>query len=163
MKIVYHCFGGSHSSVTAAAIHLGILSSSRLPTVAELLRVPFFDEQLAENHGIFHFIGDDEFGNQVYIVGRRNLGRFFEPLMYGIARTMGISDNELLFVNTMPCVNWLMVVGGFLSRRLRLVPVGRPIVLEGTRRSFHNFVKLVDAVKTSKLVQRKVEVKGNQP
>ncbi|HBC94637.1 MAG TPA: hypothetical protein DCZ10_17500, partial [Pelotomaculum sp.] len=25
MKVIYHCHGGTHSSVTAAAIHLGML------------------------------------------------------------------------------------------------------------------------------------------
>jgi hypothetical protein len=31
MKIIYHCYGGTHSSVIAAAIHLGLLPEDRVP------------------------------------------------------------------------------------------------------------------------------------
>jgi hypothetical protein len=41
MKIIYCCYGGSHSSVTAAAIHLDMLPLTRKPTSAELLSIPF--------------------------------------------------------------------------------------------------------------------------
>ncbi|HEX3010797.1 MAG TPA: DUF3189 family protein, partial [Syntrophomonadaceae bacterium] len=37
MKIIYHCFGGSHSSVTAAAIHLGLIEKHRPPSMEELM------------------------------------------------------------------------------------------------------------------------------
>ncbi|MBO8168352.1 MAG: DUF3189 family protein [Thermoanaerobacteraceae bacterium] len=149
MKIIYNCFGGSHSSVTAAAMHLGLISENRVPTAEELKAIPYFDEQLAEDHGDFKYMGEDEQGNQVYVVGRRNLGSLFEPLIHGIARIFSISPKEYLIVNTMPCVNWIMVLGGILSRKLGMVSLGRPIVIYGTQQAHGNFVKLVNRVKTT--------------
>ncbi|HPZ72110.1 MAG TPA: DUF3189 family protein, partial [Peptococcaceae bacterium] len=32
MKIIYNCYGGAHSSVTAAALHLGLLPEARPAT-----------------------------------------------------------------------------------------------------------------------------------
>ncbi len=149
MKIIYHCFGGSHSSVTAAALHLGLIPETRLPKAGELKQIPYFDRQLVEDHGDFKYMGADSEGNEVYIVGKRNLGPMFEPLIRGLARVFSIPQDDLLIVDTMSCVNWLMVVGGILSRRLGIVCVGRPIVIFGTRQSHANFVKLVDQVKTT--------------
>jgi len=149
VKIVYHCFGGSHSSVTAAALHLGLIPETRLPTAAELNKIPYFDQQLAEDHGDFKYMGTDKEGNPVYIVGKRNLGPMFEPLIRGLARVFSIPQDDILVVDTMPCVNWIMVVGGILSRKLGIVSVGRPIVIHGTRQSHGNFVKLTDQVKTT--------------
>jgi xylulokinase len=44
MKIIYHCYGGSHSSVLAAAIHTGRLNPERLPTGEELMALPYFTQ-----------------------------------------------------------------------------------------------------------------------
>ncbi|GAW93234.1 DUF3189 family protein [Calderihabitans maritimus] len=148
MKIIYHCFGGSHSSVTAAAIHVGLLSSSAIPRGDQLMQVPYFDGQEKEDHGEFKYIGTDEFGNQVYVVGKRNLGEMFEPMMYGIGRLYGVSGKDVILVDTMPYVNWMMVVGGFLSRRLGLVRLGRPLVIWGTQQAFANFANMVETLKT---------------
>ncbi|MFA6694423.1 MAG: DUF3189 family protein, partial [Bacillota bacterium] len=38
MIIVYHCYGGTHSSVTAAALHLKKLHQN--PTANDLLKLP---------------------------------------------------------------------------------------------------------------------------
>jgi len=37
MKIIYHCFGGSHSSVLAAALHLGIIDKNKVPGMSEVV------------------------------------------------------------------------------------------------------------------------------
>lgn len=149
MKIIYHCFGGSHSSVTAAALHLGLIPETRLPSPQELKNIPYFDQQLAEDHGDFKYMGEDKEGNQVYIIGKRNLGSMFEPLIRGLARIFSIPQDEMLVVDTLPCVNWIMVLGGILSRKLGVVSVGRPIVIYGTSQAHGNFIKLVDQVKTT--------------
>ena len=56
-KIVFHCYGGSHSSVTAAGIYLGMLPGERTASAAELLGVPHYDRYEAVIHGRFRFIG----------------------------------------------------------------------------------------------------------
>jgi len=148
MKIIYHCYGGAHSSVTAAAIHTGKISHSHLPTDQELMSVPYFDQQEKGDHGRLKLMGVDEFGNEVYVVGKRHMGRVYENFVRGVAGLLGIPEAELVLVDTMPYVNWRMMVGGYTSRRLRLTAIGRPIVLSGTRGAYFKLSGLVNTVKT---------------
>ncbi|MFZ5686747.1 MAG: DUF3189 family protein [Bacillota bacterium] len=146
MKIIYHCFGGSHSSVTTAAIHLGLLEKGLIPSGQNLMNIPYFDRQTAADHGIFRFMGLDEEKNEVYIIGRRNY-KNFEPLVRGLADMLGINQEEIVLINTMPCVTWTMMLGGFLSRKLGWIKLGRPIVIHGTQQAYAQFHTLVDQVK----------------
>ncbi|NLU49240.1 MAG: DUF3189 family protein [Syntrophomonadaceae bacterium] len=146
MKIIYHCFGGSHSSVTAAAIHLGMLPTHRLPTSQELLAVPHFDKTGKNDFGIIREMGIDEYGNQVYVLGKKHLGERFNWVLQGMACLMGV-EQELVVVNTMVYVNWIMMVRGFLSRRAGVPLVGRPLVCLGTRRAYFDLAALVKTVK----------------
>ncbi|MBC7325806.1 MAG: DUF3189 family protein, partial [Moorella sp. (in: Bacteria)] len=143
MLVIYHCFGGSHSSVTAAAMHLGLLPRDRRPTAAELLALPYFDGRSKGEEGELKFMGTDLYGNRVYAVGKKNLGDRFEALLYGLAGAMGIPRQEILLLNISRQVNFLMRLGGFASRRLGLTPLGRPIVVWGTRRASSRLAELV--------------------
>lgn len=149
MNIIYHCFGGAHSSVTAAAIHLGWLAISKVPTYEELMEIPYFEVQINEDHGIFRYMGEDENHNKVYIIGRRNLKDDFEKLILGLAKIYGKDD--FLIVNTMPLVNWKMVVGGYLSRGLEIPKMGRAIVIKGVQDAFFKYTELVNKVKKNLL------------
>ncbi|MGB4505041.1 MAG: DUF3189 family protein [Syntrophaceticus sp.] len=144
-KIVYHCYGGSHSSVTAAGIHLGILPQERTATAAELLRVPHYDYHGSVTHGRFRFIGRDIYGNEVFVLGKRTAGPDVTILLYRIAELVGCGD-EICPVDTTFPINPLMVIGGFLSRRLNLVSLGRPIVLYGTQIAYPYLVKIAGDV-----------------
>lgn len=148
MDIIYHCYGGAHSSVTAAAIHLGLISEQRIPTAEELLALPFFDQTTDRDHGRLRYFGKDPAGNRVFIIGRRGLKDCFPTLVQSLASLLHVSREELLIVNTVTYVNWLMMLGGFTSRRLGWTRVGRPLVIKGTQKAFKNFVRLVKAVKT---------------
>ena len=147
MKIIYYCYGGSHSSVTAAAIHLGYLMPDKKPTSDALMRVPLFDRQTDKDHGKFTLLGQDEMGNEVYTCGCRSLGTKIEKTLYGIAKITNTTMDDVVFVDTLKGVNNLMRIGGFLSRKLRLVAIGRPIVIKGTQDAFNSFVKIVKHVK----------------
>ncbi len=144
MKVIYYCYGGSHSSVTAAAIHLGLLKER--PSYHQLLDIPYFDYQTKYQHGIIRCLGVDGNGTEVFFVGRRNY-KAFEQLVLSIADLLGTPRSELILVNTLPCTNWLMVIGGLLSRGLGLVSLGRPIVAWGTIMAFPRFTSLVKEVK----------------
>jgi hypothetical protein len=150
MKIIYHCFGGSHSSVTSAAVHLGLLKKENIPNGKKLMEIAYFDEQTATDHGIFKFMGLDEEHNEIYIVGRRNY-KNFEPLIMGLTELLGIKQEQIVLVNTMPCVNWTMRLGGFLSRKLGWIKLGRPIVIYGTQQAYAKFRILVNQVKLIRL------------
>jgi len=147
LHIIYNCYGGSHSSVTAACIHVGLLQDGVVPSSKELLQLPYFDRQVAKDHGLIRYIGEDDYGNKIYITSKHNLGRHYETIMRSIACIMEIPNEKLAFVDTMPYVNWLMVIGGFLSRRLGIVSIGRPIVVLGTQISFFKFSQLVNIIK----------------
>ncbi len=142
-KIIYRCFGGAHSSVVAAAIHLGQLKSDSLPTDEELMNLTLFDRQGKDAHGQLHFLGFDEQGRHIYSVGCRNAGASVEKTLKEVAGLMGVAG-DLHFVDTLRCVNIKMRVGGYLSRRWGLIKLGRPLVLDGTRQAFPNLVKLVE-------------------
>ncbi len=147
MKFLYYCYGGSHSSVTAAAIHLGILPSDRVPSAEEFMAVPNYDTQKEEEHGQYKLMGRDEKGNDVYIVGVENLGCLFERLIRGTAEIFGVRENDFELINSLRYVNNLMRIGGYMSRRMGLVSWGRPLVIRGTQAAYWDFVKLVSKVK----------------
>ncbi len=147
MKFIYHCYGGSHSSVTAAAIHLGFLNKDKKPKPEDLMGLPFFDKQTDKDHGLIKLMGKDEQGNEVYICGCRSLGSKMEAPLKQFAEVMKLQDNNVIFVDTLKGVNNLMRLGGYISRKLRLVSIGRPIVLIGTIKSFNKFVEIVEDVK----------------
>lgn len=148
MHIIYNCYGGSHSSVTAACIHSGLLKDNVIPTPGELLSLPYFDQQIAKDHGYIRYIGEDEWGNKIYISSKHNLSYHYETIMRSIACIMDYPNEKLLFIDTMPYVNWLMVIGGYFSRALGLIAIGRPIVILGTQISFFKFSHIVNLTKT---------------
>lgn len=147
MIIIYNCYGGSHSSVTASAIHLGLLPEDRVASDSELLNIPYYDAQVAKDHGRIRLMGSDQRGNQVFIASKRNLGKHYERIMREVLKIMGVEGKNVLFVDTMPYVNLWMVIGGYLSRRLGYKRLGRRIILFGTRQSYFKFVHLVQLVK----------------
>lgn len=145
-KIIYHCYGGAHSSVVAAAIHMGGLQTDRVPSPEELMKLTLFDKQTQDGHGLLHFFGFDEKGRQVYSVGCRSVGAAVEKALSGVAEILG-AEKELFFVDTLPCVNVKMRIGGYLSRRWQQITLGRPLVLQGTRDAFPTLVQLVAKTK----------------
>ena len=149
MKIVYYCWGGSHSSVTAAGIHLGLLPSSRIPSAKEFMAVPYYDKQTEDQHGVYWFMGIDEKGNEVFIIGVESLDSLFETVVKSSLRIFDIPEKEILLVNALKNANILMRVGGYLSRHLGLVSMGRPLVIRGTQVAYKDLVKLVEQIKQS--------------
>jgi hypothetical protein len=146
MIIIYHCFGGSHSSVTAAALHLKLLHRNRIPSNDELMKLPYYDKTTDADFGTLRYMGTDEFGNDVYVLGKKSLENRYANLLQGIARIVGAED-QILMVDCMARVNWSMKLGGFTSRRLRLVRIGRPVVTWGTRKEFSHLINLVETVR----------------
>lgn len=143
MKIIYHCYGGAHASPTAAAIHLGLLPSDRRPTFAELLKTPRFDEIGYWEHGKLFWAGVDTAGNEVYTLGRRNAAALVINLIKEFTRLVGGNPDDYYFVNCVQLLNPFMVTGGYSSRSLGWVGLGRPLVTFGTILSFPILVKIV--------------------
>ena len=143
MKIIYHCYGGSHSSVMAAALHLGLLPKDRIPNETNLMAIPYFDKTTNADFGSIRLMGKDEYNNEVYVLGKKNGGDRYSNLLRGIAQILG-EEEQLLAVNCMNRVNMFMKLGGFSSRKMGLVSVGRPVVVHGSRKAFLELVNLVE-------------------
>lgn len=141
------CFGRAHSSVVASAIHLGHLDPQRTPTVQELINLPLFDISEANDLGIPKFIGCDTEGCEIYIVGLNGCRVQGQSAIESLAAILAVPSREVLIVETLGAIGWLAKLGGFLSRQLHFVIVGRPIVAQGIIRSYDLLCELVESVK----------------
>ncbi|OPY58930.1 MAG: hypothetical protein A4E55_00536 [Pelotomaculum sp. PtaU1.Bin035] len=147
MKIIYHCYGGAHSSVTAASVHLGLLPVDRVPGREMFWDITFYDRQENDEHGHIFFMGRDENGNEVYFSARRSKPDVLENIFKDLAGIFDIPPDRYLLVNVMHNVNWIMKLGGCLSRRWGLIKIGRPIVTMGTQIAYFGIVGLVRQIK----------------
>lgn len=143
MKVIYHCYGGAHSSVLAAALHLKMIDAALLPNPDDMMLLPYFDKTKNSDFGTIRYMGTDDCGNQVYVLGKKNMGDRCTIMLRGVARLMGV-ENEVLAVNCMSRVNLLMMIGGFTSRRLGWTILGRPVLFQGTRDAFQSIANLVE-------------------
>lgn len=141
------CFGRAHSSVVAAAIHLGHLDPQKTPTVRELINLPLFDISEASDLGIPRFIGCDMEGYEIYIIGLNGCRVQGQSAIESLAEILAVPPWEILIVETLGAIGWLAKLGGFLSRQLHFVTVGRPIVAQGVIRSYDLLCELVESVK----------------
>ncbi|KXS42307.1 MULTISPECIES: DUF3189 family protein [unclassified Candidatus Frackibacter] len=147
MKVIYNCYGSAHSSVLAAAIHTGVLPHERIPTKEEILNVPHYDKTDTEEIGTIYYFGEDELGFKVYIVGMKGSRKIVKRAIFSTLKHLGIARTELILVDTLPYVNNMTRIGGFLSRGLGLISIGRPLTVYGLQRSYNRFVNLVGDVK----------------
>lgn len=151
LHIIYHCVGGAHSSPTAAAIHLNMLPMDYIPRKEDLLYIPFYDTLKKTDRGKIVYRGTDERGNKIYTLSRQFVPHLVIPAIQDTWNILGGNEKDLLLVDTVPCVNWLMRIGGFSSRRLNWVRFGRPIVTRGTLSTYPNLVNIVK--KTKKMIR----------
>jgi hypothetical protein len=147
MKIIYHCFGGAHSSVTAAAIHLGQLPEDTIPDGSEFTKLAFYDVQKRITHGNLYLSGIDSGNNQIYILGRRGKSQAVSNLAEDLMRALGADKESIMLVNAAKHVNLTMRIGGLLSRHLGMVKWGRPIVIWGTQKAYPYLAYLVKNVR----------------
>jgi len=147
LRIFYSCYGSAHSSILASAIHLGKLPAERRPSCREILDLPGFDRMESRNIGTPIFIGRDDRGVEVYAIGFRSGRYLLAQAVTSLLRIYGIPEQEMLLVNSLAYVNLLTRLGGFLSRRLGLVSVGRPLAGFGIWLSYPDFAAMVQKVK----------------
>jgi hypothetical protein len=146
VKIIYYCYGSAHSSVVAAAIHLGRLPSRRIPTVSEICGLPDFDRSTDQYLGMIHYKGKDEWGNRVYTVGLGSRSTEASRALRSMIRISGGDPGEFRFFNALQCLKFTAKVGGALSRRYGLRGLGRPLAAWGVRRSYPLLISLVERV-----------------
>ncbi|MGM0369405.1 MAG: DUF3189 family protein [Bacillota bacterium] len=148
MKIIYYCYGGTHSSVLAAAIHSGKLSSANTPSKSQIYSLPLYDKVSSNQLGTPFFYGTDEFDNSIYVLGLAGQRNLIKELVLDYLQLFNINTEELMLVASLPYVSIVTKIGGGLSRRLGLVSLGRPIVTRSLQKLYPNYIKLVDRVKS---------------
>lgn len=147
MILIYHDFGGTHTSCVCANIHTNNLPMDRIPEKEEIINLSTFDKITKADYGHLMYIGTDEIGTKVFTLCRKSSKKFVIPAIYDVYKIFNSSMNGLFLTDTSPTVNNLMRIGGFSSRSLGLISFGRPIVVKGVQK---NYLKLVDLVKTTK-------------
>lgn len=149
--IIYHCYGGSHSSAVAAALHTGLLKPEQAVSDNYLLSLPYFDTQKADDHGVLQFVGTDENGNLVFSVGLETVGPSVITALKATLAIFGQHYQHMHFIDTLPAVNLWMKLGGVCSRALGLKQIGRPLVTYGVKKAIYDLQKIVDVVKEERI------------
>lgn len=161
---IYNCYGGTHSSALAAAYHLKKLPFSRKPTKNEILSTDCFNQLSPKEMGKLIFHGLDEEGHQVYTIGRGS-SKAVIPAMLGVFELFeknGKLQGKVIFSNTSPTVPIAMTFGGLFSRRLKIDPIGVPLLVLGAQQAYRDIIKLVQQTKDrSKTTSSVIEVLDN--
>ncbi|MFO7151622.1 MAG: DUF3189 family protein [Bacillota bacterium] len=147
MKIFYCCYGSAHSSVVAAAIHLGWLPEDRVPELEEIEKLPHYDKTASAEIGTPFFMGKDRKGAEIYIIGMASQRLLVKNAIVSFLQHSGVEPEDVIFVDAIPLVNLKTKIGGILSRRMGLVSVGRPLTIRGIQERYFDFVKMVKEVK----------------
>ncbi|MCK4259047.1 MAG: DUF3189 family protein [Halanaerobiales bacterium] len=147
MKIFYSCYGSAHSSVLSAAIHTKMLDTEKIPSNQEILNLPHYDKTENSEVGTPFFFGKDEMDNEIYIIGMRSQKQLVLNSIQSLLQDSGVPTTNYVFINTLSQVNCITRLGGFLSRGLGLVNLGRPLTIYGLKKVYFNFVKLVVKIK----------------
>lgn len=146
MIVIYHCYGGTHSSVMTAAVHTGHLSTEGSPSNGDIKRLPYFDRMDGKDLGKLCYYGQDEKGNQVYIMGRKSFSESPEFVFRSLQKLYNAEQTYKL-VNSARTLNWQMKLGGYISRGLGYKRIGLPIVLWGARKAYPWVVSLAESIK----------------
>ncbi|AEF17479.1 MULTISPECIES: DUF3189 family protein [Thermoanaerobacterium] len=148
MHIIYHCYGGTHTSVIASYIHIGMLPTDKIPSKSEIEGIPMFDRLNGQNDtGHIVLIGTDEYGNNVYSLGVKNGKKLVEPALKDLYYHLFNTNDGLLIIDTSSATNWIMKIGGFTSIALKMPVIGRPLVSYGVTKAYKNIVQIVKNVK----------------
>ena len=147
MKLFYHCYGGAHTSVTCASIHLNYLPNDRIPKTCEFKAIPFYDKMENRELGKPVYMGRDDMGWDIYVVGMKDGKNVVIPAIISYLNANNVSRREVLFVSALVQLHPITAIGGIVSRRLGLAFIGRPMTIWGIRRSYPHLVELVNKVK----------------
>lgn len=94
-------------------------------------------------------MGKDEYGSEVFILGMGSDRLLIKKAIYSFLTHLGLKTEELLMVDTLKNINLITKIGGFISRRLGLIWIGRPLTVIGIQQKYQDFIQLVNDVKNT--------------
>lgn len=151
MIFIYNCYGGTHSSSLASAVHLKKLPLDRVPTRREILDTDYFNRLTYKDMGRIIYRGTDDGGNKVYSVGR-GTSKVLLPCLKNLINLLhsecGLKE-KIILANMTPTVTFPMTVGGFLSRGLGIDFIGVPLLLLGVQKAYQEVLRAVNYTKES--------------
>jgi len=165
MIFIYNCYGGTHTSSLASAIHLGKLPEDRLPTREEILNTEYFNKLNYKDMGRFIYRGVDSGGNKVYSLGR-GWSSVLLPCLKNFLELLheecGLNE-KIVLSNMSPTVPPVMTVGGFVSRAMGINFIGEPLLVIGSRQAYQRITEIVKETKdTAKRMKETVVMLENK-
>ncbi|QUL98867.1 MAG: DUF3189 family protein [Candidatus Fermentithermobacillus carboniphilus] len=136
-RVFYSCYAGTHTSVVASAVHLGLLDEEK-----DLSRLPYFDTRAMGEIGIPAFMGADPNGTEVYAMGTGWLFRELEAVLCDLVQVAN-PKAFLCICNVRGFLDLQAKIGGFLSRRFSLVLPGRRLIAASLRRKLPEIERAV--------------------
>ncbi|WP_026574381.1 DUF3189 family protein [Bacillus sp. UNC438CL73TsuS30] len=150
MIYIYNDYGGTHTTSLAAAYHLKQLpQSERKLTTEEILNVQYFNKLTHADFGKIIFHGIDEDGNPVYTIGRKR-NKLVVPALKELTLLLQSKfafEEKIIFSNTSPTVPFVMSMGGFFSRGIKIDSIGVPLLIKGAKKCCDNIFRLVENTK----------------
>lgn len=147
MELFYCCYGGAHTSVTCASIHLGYLPDNRVPSAAEFAELPFYDKMDNHKLGTPVYMGRDIQGWDIYIIGMKNAKTLVIPAIKSYLNVCSRDQSDFKLINALIELHPITSIGGVITRKLGLISLGRPMTIWGIRKTYPQFLKLVEEVK----------------
>ncbi|ADL07737.1 DUF3189 family protein [Thermosediminibacter oceani] len=144
MRIIYSCYWGSYLAVVAASLHLGLIEEFDLKSI---LQLPFFGKLPECELGRIYYMGTDNIGRRVYIMGSKKAGRVVERALKGIAGIYDMNSNSVVFADLLPYGNVFYSIGCFLVHRLKLKTLGNAFLILGLKKSFRSIKRFVEEIK----------------
>ncbi|WP_353894382.1 DUF3189 family protein [Proteinivorax hydrogeniformans] len=145
MKIFYYCYGGAHSSVVAAAIHLEKVFPPL--TYEKVKQLPYFDLTSPKNRGVPIKLGEDCDKNEIYFVGFGKDKQLIVKFVESFLNAHGVEDDRYIMVDCLASISFYVKIGGFISKVLNLRKLGQMITAKGIVDSEKSLLKAVDVAK----------------
>lgn len=128
----------------AASLYTGLLSRTHPPQYETLFGLPYFDRVKNKEIGRLNRIGVDTHGNPVFVLGSCGYAAQIRLLMAAFLFMYTLSPVEVAVIDCMGNIPLATRAGGFISRRLGVPALGRPLIYSGLRRVFSDLLRLVE-------------------
>ncbi len=140
MKIIYLCYEASFLPVVVASIHLKLITEDKVPLKEELYLLPYYGKILFNQQGKIFYLGTDQKGNKVYMLGTRNGVDILQKAVKGFLEIFSYNSEEIVFGDLSKIRNILISIGLFFYCNLKIRAIGCFLITEGIKKSYFKLV-----------------------